>query len=383
MTLEVDFSDLKSAVTKMGPGGLVVDFEITQGADEFQLMAEGLNQGMILGQDIELKDINGSDLILNYKGHQVMLYIPDQGPNIQEVLEDGEKGRRVHVAECEVLDSMRNQGRFGRYDVISRMDGMFPVFGISSFNRQEIQGKEANLHVCMKCLQTLNYKRYDDVYPAEKRNIFKNFNFESFFETYSSYFKSLPPPNRSAPKSAGYSNNWPSISDRYRTKQNYCCEYCFVSLKSEKRLLHVHHLDGVRQNNKYENLRALCADCHKKQPHHGHMHVSLRDIQAINYLRRKQSKFDVFNYDKLSSFADTALEGLISKCRMNSLPTPDLGVAIRCGTKVVPVDLAWPHRNIAVLISTKDSADLESAGWKVFSAGTALTKFEQFQKRVR
>lgn len=182
---------------------------------------------------------------------------------------------------------------------------------------------------------------------------------------------------------ASYTDDWADISNNYKSLRNYKCEHCGVSLKTEKRLLHTHHINGVRNDNRSKNLRALCADCHKKQPHHGHLHVSRRDTLAINYLRRKQNKFDVFDYDRLGKFADTALEGLISKCRRYSVPIPDLGVATLCGSKPVPIDLAWTQRKVAVLINTEDRHYLESESWKVWSAAQALTNFEIFQQDIR
>ena len=379
--MNVDLSALKRAVAAMNPD-VEVDFEVASQDDDFERVGAKLNHGVVLGEDIELKDIDGSEGILKYKGHQVMLYIPDQGSDILEVLDDGEKGRRIHVAECKTLDDMRNKGRFERYDVISRMDGSFPVFGSSSYSGQIIKD-EAELCVCKNCLKVLNYKRYDDSPYGDKHRIFKDFNFEKFFETYSSYFKSLPETSNSGYVGASYTKDWAEISNNYRVQQGYQCECCDVSLKADKRLLHVHHKDGVRNNNKLENLQALCADCHKKQPHHGHLHVSRRDTLIINYLRRKQKKFDAFDYNRLSEFGDTALEGLVSKCRRYSVPVPELGITVVCGTKSVPIDLAWPRKNVAVLINTEDKTYLESEGWEVWPAGKAVTSFSDFQWAVR
>ena len=141
MKLTVDFSALKRAVAPLGT--VVTDFAITGGSTELESIASHLNQGLILGEDIQLDEIDGSDGILNYDGHQVMLYIPDQGSNIRNVLIDGkQKGaKRVHIAECKTIISMRERGRFNdRYDVISRTDGNFPVIGSEYYSSEEIKG---------------------------------------------------------------------------------------------------------------------------------------------------------------------------------------------------------------------------------------------------
>ena len=381
MRLNIDLSALHRAVASFDE---VVCNPIEPTEGRIGAVAKELGDGIgrILGEDIPLEEIDGTDGILNYNGQQVLLYIPDQGDNILDVLKDGkiQKAKRIHIAECSTLEQMRNTGRFGRYDVISRMDGLFPVFGINPDSGENQEGL-ANLGVCKNCLKVLNYKRYDDVFRVEKQDIFENFNFENFFETYSSYFKSLP--EQSSSKGSGYTPNWSSISSRYRRQLNYHCEHCGVDLSSETRLLHVHHINGNKTDNRKDNLRGLCADCHKKQPHHGHLHVNRDDTLLINELRRSQNKFDVFEYDKLNQFADTALDGLISKCQKYSLPTPDLGIMVKSGLKVTQIDLVWPRQKVAVLINTENKPMLEDLGWTVFSAASALKEFEEFQRKVR
>lgn len=48
-------------------------------------------------------------------------------------------------------------------------------------------------------------------------------------------------------------------------KNNYSCEECgcnWVNPKSNKTILEVHHIDGNAFNNKEENLKVLCPNCH-------------------------------------------------------------------------------------------------------------------------
>ncbi|KEQ18610.1 HNH endonuclease [Endozoicomonas numazuensis] len=380
MKLKIDFSALHRAVAPLKH--TVAEFEIISQSDELVSVASELLQGLVLGQDIQLEEIDGSQGILNYNGHQVMLYITDQGDDVEAVLQDGKQGRRIHIAECSTLELMRNAGRFGRYGVISRMDGMFPVSGINPDNGKEVHG-ESDLGVCKNCLKVLNYKSYEDLPKAAKSEIFINFEYESFFETYSSYFKSLPATSKKQLGAVDYTADWTSISTKFRQNLNYCCEHCGVDMSQYKHLMHVHHINGIKNDNSLENLRGLCADCHKKQPHHGHLHVSRENILLINNLRREQKKFDAFDYDKLDQYADTALGGLISKCRKFRLPTADLGVMVQSGSSVVSIDLAWPRSKVAVLIDSAEQALLESAGWTVFSVGSSMKHFEQFQKGVR
>lgn len=378
MKLTVDLSALHRAVSPLGK--VMTDFTITSRSSELESIGNHLINGLILGKDIQLDDIDSSDGILNYKGHQVMLYIPDQGDGIEEILADGKQGRRIHVAECSTLELMRQTGRFGRYDVISRIDGKFPVFGHNNKTRKDISG-ETDLGVCKNCLKVLNYKGFDSQSHTKKSDIFSSFSFEKFFEAYSSYFKNLP--TSSLNKSSNYTSDWPIISSRLRSELDYTCEQCGVNLTSNAKLLHVHHINGNKADNSRGNLRALCADCHKKQPHHGHLYVSNLDTLRINECRREQHKFDVFNYDNILQCTDSALEGLVMKCQTTAIPGPELGFVINDGGKMVSIDLCWPRRKVAVLINMDHARNLKKLGWNVFSAFDALNHFFDFQAKVR
>ncbi|MCF1457094.1 MAG: HNH endonuclease [Shewanella sp.] len=379
MKLTVDLSALHRAVAPLGK--VVTNFSIQSNSSGWVDIGDHLKSGMILGKDVKLEDISSSDGILNYKGHQVMLYIPDQGDDIVAVIADGKQGRRIHVAECSTLELMRQTGRFGRYDVISRIDGNFPVFGHDYQTGNDITA-EADLGVCKNCLKVLNFKGYGDSNYSGKNEIFTSFSFEKFFEAYSSYFKSLPKSTVGF-QSGGYTADWPSISAKLRSELDYTCEQCGVNLTGNTKLLHVHHINGNKADNSRNNLRALCADCHKKQPHHGHLFVSNEDTLKINEYRREQHKFDVFNYDNVRECADTALEGLVSKCQTTRLTIPELGFVINNGSKMISIDLCWPRRKVAVLINMDSAQDLRQLGWNVFSAFDALNSFHEFQAKVR
>ncbi|MGL6177210.1 MAG: HNH endonuclease, partial [Vibrionaceae bacterium] len=258
MKLTVDLSALHRAVAPLGNAD--IDFVIKSRTTELKNVAIQLPDGVVLGKDIQLDQIDGSGGVLSYDGHQVMLYIPDQGEDIEVVLANGKQGRRIHVAECSTLELMRNTGRFKRYDVISRVDGRFPVFGAVHGVKEVIKG-EAALGVCKNCLKILNYNGYDTQSHTTKEEVFNTFSFEQFFAAYSSFFKSLPD-SRSAATPGSYTDDWSAISTQLRSKLNYTCEQCGVCLVTEKRLLHTHHINGNRTDNSAENLRALCADCH-------------------------------------------------------------------------------------------------------------------------
>ncbi|MCH1918985.1 HNH endonuclease [Shewanella sp. A3A] len=384
MKLNVDFSALYRAISPLGD--VTVDFNIESIITELDSIAEHLRSGLILGEDIQLAEIDGSTGILNYKNHQILLYIPDQGTNIINVLEDGKQkwAKRVHFAECKTIIGMREKGRFkDRYDVTNRIDGLFTVFGIDSHTRLDING-EANLAVCQNCLSLINYHNFQQLSWNSKQNFVNNFSFVTLFETYSSYFKSIPK-SQDGYQSSGYTDDWSDISSKIRKELNYTCEQCGLYLQQHTRLLHVHHINGNKSQNIRTNLRALCADCHKRQPHHGHLYVSHEDTLKINQLRREQHKFDVYTegYEQLFRYADTALNGLITKCKSVGIPCGELGIGVNSQEKYISIDLCWPRRKVAVVIDTTNYHLLTQLGWTVFSAFNALQYFEDFQSKVR
>lgn len=382
MKLTVDFSALHRAIAPLGK--ILTDFKITSHANELERVGDHLRNGLILGKDIQLNEIDGSNGVLNYKGLQVMLYIPDQGNNILSVIQDGRQkwAKRIHIAECRTIVEMRERGRFNdRYDVINRIDGLFPVFGLDFNSKEECKG-EAQLATCQNCLNQLNYLNFSQLSRENKKDIVSSFSYGQFFGAYSSYFKSLPVATAGF-QSGGYTDDWASISKNTRIDLNYTCEQCGVELNNDRRLLHVHHISGNKQNNRKENLRVLCADCHKKQPNHGHLYVSNSDVLKINQLRRDQHKFDVFDYKTLRECADTALDGLLHKCQFTGLPSGELGIVIKDKDQFIAIDLSWPRRKVAVLIKMENAQILQNHGWTVFCAFEALNNFEHFQSKIR
>lgn len=100
----------------------------------------------------------------------------------------------------------------------------------------------------------------------------------------------------------GYANDyaldWSSISTNYRQQQNYICQNCGVDLSSERRLLHVHHKNRDKGDNREKNLIALCASCHKKQPYHEkQLNVPYNDLKKLNILREQQGLANDVSWD--------------------------------------------------------------------------------------
>lgn len=265
-------------------------------ASDFTASSEDLGEVEEIGEilvegvdDVQLSEVvANSGGLLEYKGYQVVLYIPDQGFQIEEVLIDGSKGKKFHVMDCRTLRNMRAAGRGERYSVRNGLGKSFPVHGVTQY-RKKVEGVEAELVVCKNCLTESNFKGYKS-YPARKREIFSAFDLEDFFTTYSSYFRHQPV-DADTRHANEYVDDWKRISAQFRASKNWICESCGIDLSSHKRLLHAHHINGQRRDNRPNNLKALCKDCHSKEPYHEKLFIPHKDRLLINQLRRRQDQF--------------------------------------------------------------------------------------------
>ncbi|ADJ27697.1 HNH endonuclease [Nitrosococcus watsonii] len=278
MKLNADLSALHAAVRRMGAEP--VAFSLERQAKPLDSIDIKLEEGIAL----PLNEVEIHNGLLSYQGRQVLLYIQDHGNRIKKLLEEGSKGNKFHVADCKTLKNMKTKGRFERYVVTNSLEGKFYVFGKDRYTRQKIEGR-AQLQVCQNCLETLNYK---GARHGRAHEIVQTFDIQEFFSTYSSFFSHLPQRQAGQGNQEDYTADWDEASRQYRASKNYTCERCQLDLNTHKRLLHSHHRNGVKSQNQESNLMALCAACHRQQPHHGHLYISPEDRQTLNRLRREQ-----------------------------------------------------------------------------------------------
>jgi len=248
--------------------------------EKVSLVLEGILEKVV---DIdEVEPING---VLSYKGRQILLYIPDHVWNVEAALEDGRVGNKYHIADCRTLEMMRDNNRFERYIATNDLSGYFKITGTTEKNNV-IEGR-TNLSVCKNCLSKINYKNYN----FDKKSVFDEFSIEDFFDRYSQFFSSTPSRRIANKSDSCYAGNWKEISDSYKAKNNYCCEECHIDLVEYKELLHTHHINGVKSDNRDENFKSLCLDCHRQEPNHQHMKISSTKIKKIHCIRRDQKKY--------------------------------------------------------------------------------------------
>lgn len=370
MRIHSDFDALWRSVRAMGASDREFSFETGN------RQALAIDVELERGIEINLEDLEKNGGLLSYQGRQVLLYIPDQGSWIDEVLTGTEQGRtrgkKYHVADCMTLGMMRDKGRFDRYMVTNDLSGVFEVSG-TDFQQGYMEG-EAELNVCKNCLKMLNYQGYEHG-GRGRSSIFGEFTLEAFFKTYSTLFRNLP--SRFTDRRGGYTEDWQQVSRDFRAGKQWTCESCNVNLADHRDLLHTHHVDGNKRNNGAGNLRALCADCHRKQDMHESMMVRGTDMNIIQRLRRDQGHLAASDsWDVALKLIDSAYEGLALKLRSEGHPVPEVGYDVTDGNKgvILTPELSWPDRKKAIVDNQTQVDKLAKVGWRAETVVQALAR---------
>ena len=363
MKINLNVQALLACADEMGAQAAEFTYE-SDNSEDFKLDKE-----LEAGKEISIEDLEVDKGLLSVHGRQVLLYIADQGNQIQEVLNGEREGKKVHVADCKTLVQMKERNRFGRYHVTTSVTGIYSVFGVDYNTKKEMTG-DAELKVCKNCLSFLNYKNYAQSKMPGKSKIYSAFTLDDFFSQFSTVFKHLP--KKVGDPTPGYTKDWSDISKVYRQSKNYSCEQCKVDLNSNKSLLHCHHVSGNKQDNDYSNLKSLCANCHRQQPMHSHVYVSRSDMQSINQLRKQQGLVDSLSWDEAVELSDTAIHGLLELYRAKGWLAPDeigLDVANDEGEVVAYADVAWTRDKLALVIDKDEVTNLKTVGWNAFTLG--------------
>lgn len=316
------------------------------------------------GIEIRPEELEIIDGLLSYKGRHVILYIRDHGRGIADALTDPKSGRKFHLADCVTLEQMRSEGRFARYVVTRAVTGDFEIAGVDPVTRKEVTGS-ARLQVCINCLKHLNYRSALIGSQSQRREARDDFQLAEFFETYSTRFKYLPQGLAAKSGASVYSGDWPELSQRLRANANYGCEECGVCLEEKKSLLHVHHINGIKNDNRRANLQVLCKDCHRKQPQHQHIYMKAGEMALILRLRRCQQLIGR-TWESAYKHADLAVRPLLEVAQRRGWEAPEVGLELDSEAQF---DAAWPGRRLGV---SSTIGSREVPGWVVEPPGKLL-----------
>jgi len=349
MRIKHDFSELWSIANLLGAERQT--FTLSRASTISAIEAE-----LIRGREVKLDELEVVSGLLAFEGRQILLYIPDQGQRIEDVLSGNrDAGKKFHVAHCTTLESMKNSGRFERYIATTDISGMFALSG-TDMTMTEITG-HGKLYVCQNCLNMLNYKQAK-VNRAAKV-IRERFDLSEFFETFSSCFRFLPIRTKVEAGSSIYAANWREISDNMREAVSWTCEGCNINLANARHLLHVHHIDGVKSNNARTNLKVLCKACHRMEPLHDHMYVPRDEMKSINRMRRDSGVFDG-TWESVMRFADPAIQGALGLARNQGWDVPEIEHQVTGLER--HAEAAWPKQRIGL---TLEHPTPSVRGWRV------------------
>jgi hypothetical protein len=216
------------------------------------------------GIDVDVSDLKFlNDGTIAYKNRRVLLYIRDW-----KIHGNYSSLPKFHISHCSTLEDMIRQGRFKRYVVSTRTDGIFN-FNLIQSNENQVYNREEKLDVCKNCLKYLNYNDYS----SDRYKAFETFDLNEFFARFAcSPIKTTPlETDKTAPLSV-YPDDWNARSIAFKNAANWICHRCKKDFSGGKsKFLHSHHKDGNTFDNRPSNIEVLCIFCHSKEPYHGQL----------------------------------------------------------------------------------------------------------------
>ena len=131
------------------------------------------------------------------------------------------------------------------------------------------------LDLCQNCLDNLVFDGFSLNLPKQHRLIIvSQFTIRRFFEKFpKSLFSARPAGAAETAPLNNYPEDFDEISKRAREQRGWRCQ-CRrrdFSRPTDRKYLHVHHRNGMKNENFEGNLQVLCLKCHANQPQHDHL----------------------------------------------------------------------------------------------------------------
>lgn len=217
--------------------------------------------------------INKIDGTLELNGRKILVYIRDQY---------SDKKYKFHVAHCATLSDAVKNKRYSRYVASVKSEGTFLVNKI--FDNYVEKDLKVKLNVCLNCLTSLNYNGYVDSLKATKNTIYEAFTLDEFFTKYKDTKIVQPKYTDLTAPINDYTSDFRKIADQVKAYYKYKCVDCKRDLSKPeyRRFLHVHHINGRKDDNQFENLEPVCIACHADKPGHSlTSHPDYREFKKI------------------------------------------------------------------------------------------------------
>lgn len=364
-----DFDELWQQVREMGAKPIRAEDFVVELPPI--VVPKGDSNGEVTSVSIELDNLDqwqNHGGLLSFEGKQVLVYIPDQGARLRDVLRQPSLGRKFHVSHCRTLDWMAKENRNDRYIATNDTSGVFELTG--SYQSEPQKGR---LHICKNCLEHLNYKGYADS-ESDRNHIFNQFDLTEFFATFSSLFRY---PYARRYRSGGNFDSTQSLNTTFREPVALTsnCSQCDVSLSGNVAV------SGLPQGSENRQSTILCQDCDRRANWQDADPVVADQMRRINRERRKQGLMDnIEDWSEAFDLADPALHGLMRLYRRHEWPIPDVGIPLTDSQGVVlegELDLVWEDKRYAVVVSPEDKAVALAQGWEVKTLGEAMLDARQ------
>lgn len=180
---------------------------------------------------------------------------------------------RFHIRQCQTIQSFINSGTF-KNEYRRANTNVVKVRDMDDLDKDK---DVANLPLCQHCLNIA-------------RNAFPGMTTSDFVKILKQANEASEKDNDTEIDIFGYTKDWESVSRAYRELKEYRCDKCGVQITDpfDYYLMHVHHKDGDKTNNKKSNLRCLCIECHSTiNPAHRKRFSSRANQLLIEEFRRK------------------------------------------------------------------------------------------------